>query len=224
MTPWPWFALAGLGAFHGVNPAMGWLFAVALGLQARSGAAVWRALPPIALGHAASIATALGVLALVGAAIEPALLRVLAALCLLGFGLYRLLHGYRHRARVGMVAGFGDLVLWSFLMASAHGAGLMLAPVALALPVGAVGTGESHHHAAALAAFGGSAWVGLAAVAVHTAAMLAATALIAWTVYAWIGLGVLRSAWINLDLVWSCVLVGAGLIFLILAASSLGWT
>jgi hypothetical protein len=222
VTSWPWLALAGLGAFHGVNPAMGWLFAVALGLQARSGVAVWQALPPIALGHAASIAVVVAALAAIGTAMDAAFLRPLAALGLLGFGCFRLLRGYRHRVRIGMVAGFGDLVLWSFLMATAHGAGLMLAPPLLALPQSESETGAWHHHAAALAALGGTVWTGIAAVAVHTAAMLAVAGLIAWTVYAWVGLAVLRSAWINLDLIWSGTLVIAGGVFLIAALPKLG--
>jgi hypothetical protein len=209
---WPWLALIGLGAFHGLNPAMGWLFAVALGLQARSGGAVLRALAPIALGHAASIALVVAGSLALGEAVPALAMRLVAAFMLVSFGVYRLATGYRHRMRVGMVAGFRDLVLWSFLMATAHGAGLMIVPVLLALPAPA---GDLHAHAGAAADFGGSALLGLIAVAVHTAAMLAVVGLIAWTVYAWVGLAILRRGWINLDLIWSGALIAIGLAVLI---------
>ena len=215
-------AIAGLGAFHGINPAMGWLFAVALGLQGRDGRAVLRALPPIALGHAAAIAAVIAAVEALWFAFDPAPLQLAAALCLIGFGIFRLVRGYRHRFRVGMVAGFRDLVLWSFLMATAHGAGLMVAPLLLALPLRATRmVSLTHHHGAALAAFAGSAWIGVLAVLVHTAAMLIVTALIAWLVYSWVGLMVLRRSWINLDLLWSAALIGVGAVLLALAAADL---
>src|SRR5262245_59573481 len=166
---WPWLVLAGLGLFHGVNPAMGWLFAVALGLQRGSGAAVAQALPPIALGHAAAIALAVAIVASARFAIDVTLLRLAAAACLIGFGGWHLARGYRHQSRVGMQVGFRDLTLWSFLMATAHGAGLMVMPVLLELP--AAPAHDHGAHDAVLSAFAGSLWIGLLAVAVHTAAM-----------------------------------------------------
>ncbi len=211
---WPWATLAGLGAFHGVNPAMGWLFAVALGLQTGERAAVARALPPIALGHAASIALVAALVALAQTAIDPLPLQLAAALTLLGFGLYRLVCGYRHKFRVGMLAGAGDLVVWSFLMATAHGAGLMIVPVLLKLPLCAAPGAPLDAHATAMALLAGSLWTGLLAVALHTAAMLLVAGAIAWLVMRWLGLEVLRSSWINLDVVWSAALSGAGAVFL----------
>ena len=200
---------------------MGWLFAVALGLQAHSHRAVLRALPPIACGHAAAIALAIGLMALARAALDPVLLQALSALALIGFGAVRLWRGYRHAFRVGMVAGFGDLVVWSFLMASAHGAGLMIAPLLLALPTAVAPAFASHAHALAVAGFGGSIGVGLLAVIVHTAAMLTMTGLFAWAVYAWIGVAVLRRGWINFDLLWSAALIGVGAVLLAVAGSEL---
>ncbi len=214
---WPWLALVGLGAFHGINPAMGWLFAVGLGLQARSGRAVLRALGPIALGHALSIAAVVAAVAAAGAVVDPSALRIGAAALLIGFGCYRVVRGYRHTFRVGMVAGFGDLVLWSLLMATAHGAGLMIVPVLLTLPLAAGAGGNLHAHAAMLSSFGGSAWIGLLAVAVHTLSTLAVTGLVAWTVYRWIGLAILRRGWINLDFLWNGALIGTGVVFLVSA-------
>lgn len=213
-TIWPWVALAGLGAFHGVNPAMGWLFAVALGLQTGERGAVSRALPPIALGHAAAIALVASIVLLAQTALDPLPLQLAAAVTLVGFGVYRLLRSHRHRFRAGMLAGAGDLVVWSFLMATAHGAGLMIVPVLLKLPLCAPPGMAPGAHDALMAALAGSLWTGLLAVAVHTAAMLAVAGLIAWLVLRWLGLGVLRSSWVNLDVLWSTSLIGVGVVFL----------
>jgi hypothetical protein len=117
-------ALVGLGAFHGVNPGMGWLFAVSLGLQERSRAAVLRALPPIAAGHALAVVVALLLLRGLQVAVPPAAVAMATAAVLVGFGLWRLV-SRRHPRWVGMRVNGRDLVLWSFLMATAHGAGLI---------------------------------------------------------------------------------------------------
>lgn len=130
---WPWLTLALLGAYHGLNPGMGWLFAVALGLQERSRAAVFRAFVPIALGHAASIALIIAVVGAAQAFVAPAVVRTVGAVALMVFGLYKLLAPMSHPRWVGMRVNFRDLTVWSFLMATAHGAGLMLAPVLLHL-------------------------------------------------------------------------------------------
>src|SRR5215813_4872608 len=136
---WPWLVLAGLGAFHGINPGMGWLFAVALGLQEKSQRAVRRALLPIALGHAVSIGVGVLAVGLLQALLPEQVVRYLCAALLGVFGLWRLVRA-RHPRWVGMRVGFRDLTLWSFLMASAHGAGLMLAPIMLGWPQ------EGHEH------------------------------------------------------------------------------
>lgn len=129
----PWITLALLGAYHGLNPGMGWLFAVALGLQERSRAAVIRAFVPIALGHAASVAVVVALVAAVQTVIDPQILRFVGAGALISFGLYKLLAPMSHPRWVGMRVNFRDLTAWSFLMATAHGAGLMLVPVLLHL-------------------------------------------------------------------------------------------
>src|SRR5689334_11333419 len=126
----PWLTLALLGAYHGVNPGMGWLFAVALGLQEKSSGAVRRALVPIALGHAASIGLTVALLGVGLASVPAAALRWLTAAALVAFGVLKLVRP-RHPRWVGMRVGFRDLTWWSFLMATAHGAGLMLLPVFL---------------------------------------------------------------------------------------------
>ncbi|MGH6953718.1 MAG: hypothetical protein ACREGL_06025 [Alphaproteobacteria bacterium] len=213
---WPWVTLALLGAFHGVNPAMGWLFAVGLGMQERRRAAVLRSLVPIALGHAASITAVVAVVAAAWAVIDLDAVRLVAGGAIVAFGAYRLARGWRHRARVGMRAGFADLALWSFLMATAHGAGLMIVPAYLGLPM------VSHHHGAGNPNLGlavgveASIGLALAAVALHTAAMLAVAAAVALVIYDRVGLAILRRAWINLDLLWAFALIGAGALVLIL--------
>jgi hypothetical protein len=202
---WPWIALAGLGAFHGLNPAMGWLFAVAIGLQRQRREAVLESLLPIALGHALSVSVVIFVVSLLRVMVEELTLQLLAALLLIGFGLYRLFA--RHRGRVGMQVTRAQLVLWSFLMATAHGAGLMLLPVLL---------GE-HAHLHHMSALGQTAGTALAAIAVHTAAMLCMAGIVGVAVYQWIGLAFLRRGWINLDLIWVIALMGAGIVLLWMA-------
>jgi hypothetical protein len=130
---WPWVVLLVLGAFHGLNPGMGWLFAVALGLQERRRATVFRALVPIALGHALSITAVLVVIGGIQVVVPERVVHYVSAAVLGVFGLYRLIRS-RHPRWVGMRVDFKDLVLWSFLMASAHGAGLMLVPILLQWP------------------------------------------------------------------------------------------
>ena len=201
-----WLTLALLGGYHGLNPAMGWLFAVALGMQEERVAAVLRALPPIALGHAASIGI---VIALVGAAqvvVPLTVLRMAGAVVLLGFALFILARRMIHPRWVGMRVGFRDLVAWSFLMSSAHGAGLMLVPVLLHLPV----AGAHAAHEEAIAANG------LAALAVHTTAMFLAMTGVAVVVYRTVGVDLLRRVWVNLDLLWASALLVAAAATLLL--------
>ncbi len=133
-TLWPWITLALLGAYHGLNPGMGWLFAVALGLQEGSRAAVIRAFAPIALGHASSVAVVVAVVGTAQAFVSPDTLRTTGAALLVLVGVYKLLRPLSHPRWVGMRVGSRDLAAWSFLMATAHGAGLMLVPVLLQLP------------------------------------------------------------------------------------------
>lgn len=202
--------LAGLGAFHGLNPAMGWLFAVALGLQRQSRGAVLQALLPIAVGHALSVAVVVVAISVLRIFFDITVLEICAAVALIAFGLYRLLAS--HRGRVGMQVSGAQLLLWSFLMATAHGAGLMLIPVLFGMPMGDAHSEHSHH----MAAFS-SVGTALAALGVHTFAMLAAAGAVAIVVYEWAGLAFLRRSWINIDFIWVFALIGAGIILLIMA-------
>jgi hypothetical protein len=204
---WPWLALAGLGAFHGLNPAMGWLFAVALGLHRRSRAVVLEALIPIAIGHALAILAVALAVVLLGLVVDQRLLRIAAGILLIGWAVYHTLYGARHRVRFGMQVGMLGLGAWSFLMASAHGAGLMLVPVLIPLCLAASPAQE-------LTA-ADSVPIALAAVGVHTLAMLATTGVIAVVVYQWVGLAFLRRGWINLDLIWTAALVLTGMVLFV---------
>jgi hypothetical protein len=206
-----WHALMLLGAYHGINPGMGWLFAVALGMQQGSARGVWRAIPPIALGHLLAVGAVLAIGAAAQIVVPLATLKISVAAILVAIGAYRL---WRHRHPVygGMQVGFRDLTIWSFLMASAHGAGFMVLPLVMgmAADVGAA----AHDHAHVSAAVRTTSWP-LAALAVHSAAYLAVMAFAAWIVYARIGLAVLRTAWFNLDWLWACILVLSGFVVLI---------
>ncbi|MEU8110698.1 hypothetical protein [Micromonospora sp. NPDC048947] len=201
--------LAALGAFHGLNPAMGWLFAVARGLQERNRLALLRALPPIAAGHLASVAIVAALVAATRSVTASTALAVVGGVLLVAFGLWRLL-SERHFRWAGMRLSAAQLAGWSFLMSSAHGAGLMLVPVLVAEPVSG---GHSGHLAAAPV----GALSGIAAAGVHTVAMLGVALAVALLVYQVFGVGVLRRAWFNVDRLWAGVLVAAGLVTLIRA-------
>ncbi len=209
---WPWLALALLGAYHGLNPAMGWLFAVALGLQERRRGAVLQALPPIALGHAVSILAAVLVVGVAQLVVPLDVLRYVCAGVLILFGLYKLVKR-KHPRWVGMRVGFRDLTAWSFLMSSAHGAGLMLVPVLLRLSEPMQGAHRHGDHAANVG--GGTVLADLAAVGLHTLTMFAVMGTIAVVVYEKLGVMILKRTWFNLDLLWAGALVGAGLITLV---------
>jgi hypothetical protein len=209
-------ALAGLGAFHGLNPAMGWLFAVARGMQERSRTVLLRSLPPIALGHLASVAIIAAVVSATESVVAASVVGIAGGLALVGFGLWRLL-SQRHFRWAGMRLSERQLVGWSFLMSSAHGAGLMLLPV-LTAGVAAGQTGHMAHMAPATQGTPAAALEGLAAAGIHTLAMFAVMAACAVVVYEFVGVNVLRRAWFNVDRLWAAVMVGAGALTIALTA------
>jgi hypothetical protein len=201
-----WHAMVFLGAYHGLNPGMGWLFAVALGLQQGSSRGVWRALPPIAAGHALSVGGVLITVGLAQIVVPPAALHIMVAGLMISMGLYRLWrHSHPHFG--GMQVGFRDLTAWSFLMASAHGAGLMVLPFVMppATPLSAASHDHAHHIVSTNAAAGAMAF------GVHTMSYLVVTTLAAWVVYRKLGLGLLRTAWFNVDQAWAAALVVTGI-------------
>jgi len=191
-----------LGAYHGINPGMGWLFAVARGMQEHRARAVAWSLPPIALGHALAIGVVVLIAQLAQVALPLQYIRIGVAVMLVGLGVYKLVRS-RHFRWGGMQVGFRDLTIWSFLMASAHGAGLMVLPVMLAGP-------HAHHMAASPGATSG-VWATL----IHTVGYFTVTAVAALLVYQKFGLALLRRSWFNLDLIWAIALVVTGLVALL---------
>ena len=204
VATWPWLALILLGAWHGLNPGMGWLFAVALGLQQRSRTAVFAALLPIAVGHALAIGLVVLLVYIVGIVIPSQWLQIGGAGMLFAIAIWKLWRA-RHPTWVGMRVNFCDLTTWSWLMASAHGAGLMVVPVLLGGR--SVFCGATPSSTNSLLFF--QPLIVIAAVGVHTLSHLVIAGLVAWTVYDFIGLPVLRRSWINLDLIWCFSLLGA---------------
>ena len=217
-TSLPWLSLLALGAAHGVNPAMGWLFAVGRGLQERDRRALWRALGPLALGHALAIGAALLPAIALGQVLPLHWLRWMVAAALLGVGLDGLVR-HRHVRLGGMRVSARELTTWSFLMASAHGAGLMVLPFVLGAAVAQPAVTLHHHHAASLggghaaplvaAGLGGVEAIGVAAPLAHTLGYLAVTGVLAVVVYEKVGLRILRRAWINLNVVWAAAMIAA---------------
>ena len=211
---WPWVALALLGAYHGLNPAMGWLFALSLGLQEKRRSAVMGALLPIALGHAAAITLAILVLRFVQHFLPVNILKWGVASILFALGVYRLFRA-SHPRGAGMRVGGRDLFVWSFLMASAHGAGLMLLPVLMAQPM-QVMTHSMEGRIAVIPSSLSAPEIGLA-VLIHTASMLAVAGVLAivfFETYEKVGLLLLRHTWLNFDLLWAIALLVAGFVVL----------
>jgi hypothetical protein len=196
LVVWPTLFL--LGAYHGINPGMGWLFAVARGMQEhRTRGVVW-SLPPIALGHALSIGVVVSIAGLAQVALPLMYIRIGVAVALVGLGVSKLIRS-RHFRWGGMQVGFRELTIWSFLMASAHGAGLKVLPVVLS-------GRHAHHHGAVSGAL---------ATLIHTLGYFTVTAAVALLVYHKFGLGMLRRSWFNLDLIWAIALVVTGFVALL---------
>jgi hypothetical protein len=211
-SAWPWATVAVLGAYHGIDPSMGWLFAVALGLQERSRSKVIWSLVPIAIGHLASIAAVVAIIGGLRLFVAIEFLRPLGAAVLISFGLFRFIWPRAHPRWVAMRVNAAELALWSFIMASAHGAGLMLFPILLGM------TPHSAHsaHQMAVAHAAHTIWQPATVVIVHTGAMVIVMGAIAIVVYDYVGLAILRSAWINLDTIWAGALVAAGVVSLLI--------
>jgi len=200
-----WLTLAGLGAYHGLNPAMGWLFAVSRGMQERSRRAVWRSLLPIAVGHEASIVLVAAVVLGLAAVVDPAALRIGAAAVLLGFGVFRFVRPRAHFRWTSMRVTDRELGLWSFLMSTAHGAGLMIAPVLIGGSGVASADARGQTHLDTVA--GLSVPASAAGLALHVGAMLLVMGAVAVLVYERVGLQVLRRAWVNTDQLWAAAFV-----------------
>jgi hypothetical protein len=232
---WPLLTLLALGAFHGVNPAMGWLFAVALGMQHRQRGAVLRALGPLAVGHALAVGVTVALAAAIGLVIPLSTLKWFVAGALVLLGGWQLVR-HRHPRWGGMLINAKDLTVWSFLMASAHGAGLMVLPFLMggtAGPASAATEGHHHHAVAAdplvsldhahhadhlgmLAGMASEPIAGLIGTAVHALGYLVVMGLVSVIVYEKLGLRLLQKTWVNLDIIWSVTLIVTGLLTLVL--------
>jgi hypothetical protein len=209
-----WSMVTALGAFHGINPGMGWLFAVALGLQERRRSAVIAALVPLGLGHALAVAAAVAVAVFAGAILPAGMLRWIVGAGLLLFGGLRLI-SHRHPRWASMRVGFRRLTLWSFLMATAHGAGLMVVPVFLGMVEAAspIASGHSCHVPASAS---GTVWASVVATGLHAAGYLAVTGVVSIVVFEKFGVGLLRKAWLNLDVLWAAALLVTGAVTFLL--------
>ncbi len=202
-----WLAVIALGLYHGVNPGMGWPLAVSAGLIERRPAALWAALVPLAVGHFAAMAIVLLPFALSTVLMTWSQgIRIGAAVLVIGYGVYRLVARRHPRALVRIPPT--QLGLWSFAVAIAHGAGLMLVPIYLGLCTTEEPQGMGH---AAIGKLMTSSVV-LAAVvsSVHMLAMIVAGGAMAWAVYRYLGLKFLSRSWFNLDGVWSVSLILVG--------------
>jgi hypothetical protein len=205
-----WTALIALGAFHGVNPGMGWLFAVALGMQERRRGAVLRALLPLGAGHALAVCAAVAAALAIGTVIPLSWLRLPLAGVLVALGVFRL-YRHRHARLAGMRVSMSRLALWSFVMATAHGAGLMVVPVFVAMSM--AGENAHAHH---MPGIGSDLVPAVLATIAHGAGYLAVTAFMALLVFEKLGVGILRRAWVNVDVIWTAALVATGTLTLLL--------
>jgi hypothetical protein len=211
---WGWAILFVLGAYHGINPGMGWLFAVALGMQEKRRSAVWWALLPIALGHGLAIGAVVLLAGLIQTLLPLGIVKILVALSLFSLGAYRLKRS-RHPRWGGMQVGTLDLTIWSFLMASAHGAGFMVLPILFGMSAGShVARHGSLQHPVPSQGFV-TPLGGVVAVVIHTLGYLLFTGLVAVLVYEKLGLALLRKAWFNLDLLWGIALLLTGVLTLL---------
>jgi hypothetical protein len=210
---WPWILIALLGAYHGLNPAMGWLFAVALGMQERDRRAVLRALPPIAIGHELSLAVVAGLVLGLGVITDTSVLHMGAGIALVVFGIFRFVKPRAHPRWTTQRVSSKELTWWSFLMSSAHGAGLMVVPVLLGL--GATDAAAHDHALEHVSMVTGSLPASGLALLLHVGAMVLVAGTIALLVYEKLGVAVLRQAWLNLDVIWAGAFVLAGVLTLV---------
>ncbi|CAG4927248.1 hypothetical protein [Paraburkholderia saeva] len=211
---WTWVVVAGLGTFHGLNPAMGWLFAVALGLYQRSRRVVLLSLVPIALGHAMAAACVLAAGLSLSMSIDHHALNRICGVILIGWAAWHALRGHRVRSRVGMQVKFAGLTAWSFVMSSVHGAGLMLIPALLPVCDGLAGDSSTLPSSASglLTGVGPVVTVAVTALMIHTVAMLLTTGIVSLLVFDRFGLAFLRTKWVNVDLLWTASLAGCGIV------------
>ena len=209
----PLLTLVVLGAYHGLNPAMGWLFAVSRGMQEGSRRGVLRSLVPIAIGHELALVLVAGVVLLAAEVVDPQALHIAAAVVLFSFGIFRFVKPRAHPRWTTMRVNRRELAWWSFLMSTAHGAGLMVAPVLIGLQ--GAEAASAHQHSEVAMAAGVPLLAGGLGIALHVGAMLLVMGIVAIVVYDKLGLRILGRAWLNTDGLWAATFVLAGAITLV---------
>jgi hypothetical protein len=210
-----WLAVVAIGLFHGVNPGMGWPLAVSAGLMEKSSRALVAALWPLTAGHLLAMLLVLLPFALLVTLVEwQRQIQIGASLLVIGFGIFRLINR-RHPRALARIRPT-QLGLWSFAVAIAHGAGLMLVPIYLGL-CRASDLDKGHQAAGALINFN----LGMAVLTsvVHSASMIAAGGLSAWLVYRYLGLKFMQRSWFNLETTWAVSLILVGAIALALSVA-----
>jgi hypothetical protein len=201
-----WLAVVASGLYHGVNPGMGWPLAVAAGLMERDARALGKALGPLTVGHLLAMLLVILPFGLLVALVQwQRQIQIGSSLLVIGFGAFRLMN-HRHPRALARIRPT-HLGLWSFAVAIAHGAGLMLVPIYLGLcqSVGLDGTNE-----AAGTLVNTNLGMAMLVAAVHSIAMIAGGGFLAWLVYRYLGLRFVSRSWFNLDAPWafSLMLVG----------------
>ena len=213
---WLWLAVVASGLYHGVNPAMGWPLAVSAGLMARSSRALLAALWPLAAGHLLAMLLMILPFALLIALVEwQRQTQIGAGLLVIGFGIFRLVDR-RHPRALARIRPT-QLGLWSFAVAIAHGAGLMLIPIYLGLCREA---DLDQGHAAAGILINADLGMAVLVAVVHATAMIAAGGCAAWLVYRYLGLTFVARSWFNLDTSWAVSLILVGAIALVFGLTS----
>ena len=211
-----WLAVVASGLYHGVNPGMGWPLAVSAGLMERSSRALLAAFWPLTLGHLLAMLVVILPFSLLVALVQwHRQIQIGASLLVIGFGIFRFVK--RRHPRVLARIRPTQLGLWSFAVAIAHGAGLMLVPIYLGL-CRAAELNSGHEATADLI----NADLGMAALVsvVHSVTMIAAGGILAWLVYRYLGLKFVCRSWFNLDATWAFSLILVGAISLMVSLAS----
>jgi hypothetical protein len=216
-TPaWLWLAVVASGLYHGMNPGMGWPLAVSAGLMERSSRALVVALWPLTVGHLLAMLAVLLPFALLVALVEwQQQIQIGASLLVIGFGTYRFLNR-RHTRLLARIRPT-QLGLWSFAVAIAHGAGLMLVPIYLGLCTAA---DLDRGHEAAGALINANLSMALLVSIIHSVAMITAGGFLAFLVYRYLGLKFLSRSWFNLDATWALSLFLVGVLSLAISLAS----
>ncbi len=211
-----WLAVVASGLYHGLNPGMGWPLAVSAGMMERRPRALLTALGPLAAGHLLAMLLLLLPFAMLVALVEwQRQVQVGASLIVIGFGIFRLVDP-RHPRALARIRPT-QLGLWSFAVAIAHGAGLMLVPIYLGLCRDA---NPDKGHEAAGSIINANLGLAVLVAIVHAAAMIAAGGCLAWLVYHYLGLQFLSRSWFNLDASWAVSLILVGTIALVLSLAT----